>query len=1209
MVTLENTQTLYGLVKQAASEYSSKVFMRYERNDEIIERTYSDLKADMDAVANWVKEKNDSRGRKLHAAIIGKCSYRYVAVLFGITAAGSVAIPMDVQLSKEGFVDELNRADADILFYDWEYRSQVDVIREQCPRIKYYVCIQNLYRSATERVESVSGIISGYKGKKFESDVKPDDLALIIYTSGTTGKGKGVMLSHGNLIDNVFCCDEATDQSDEICMNVLPIHHVFCISGDLLLVIRYGSILSLCPDLGKMIDYIQLFKPTSIRAVPMMSKMLYNRVVMAMKQNPNLTPVEAKNLILGENMKRIISGGGYLSSELADRLFEIGITTGQGYGMSECSPKITAPDYGNKEKLSSVGKVVKGCEVRIVEDEIRVKSPSVMQGYYNDPELTKEAITEDGWLCTGDLGYVDEDGYLYLTGRKKNLIILSNGENVSPEMIENKFDGEVLISDILAFGSGAVIAAEVYPNYEYAQANKIKDIEAAVNDIIQKYNQELPTYARISKCTVRKNPFPKTSSKKIAREQFFAQKEEEKNLLEKVKKPETERQKILFEIVEEIIGHSAFGIDSNLYECGLDSLGSMLLIEEVHNRLDQTITLNDLLEYNSIIKFEKLMDEAAVAQALIDYSKREVYPLTNMMKYFGYIIRGNTTGNLPFTFRLGNGVDLERLRTAILKVMDAHPGLKACIKPEEHGMLQVHPRDNYVKDIPIVKMEDRECLEQLKKEIIPFSYTAEDDLCHIKLYETEKAKYMFLDVAHIMGDGVSMNIIMDDINKAYAGETIEPEKYSIFEYIIEEQNRESQGIRQRDLDRVDEQLKGNKLDRSILCRKGREIPVKGEYNSIRKRFDKIVKKKLLYFCKKNGVTENVMFLTAFNYCISVFSDQKDIFSNSIHSGRTDSRWTKIVGPLFLTYYCRYIQTPHERVNELLQKTGEQIMSVMKNFTAESREGEMFFQYQGDILEVPTVGGFEAQRVPQQLDSLPFHMQVMCDDEGYYTELRYWENRFDRELLEIFIDSIESVLNAMLEERSVRRLKKYIPEKYFPKHLTVKGEELKKAAGNSIATNIDDDENVKVYVLDENYVKKPFGAWGNLYIKDHQPMFCQKVIENPYSEGILYETNRIARIMPDGSVDFLEDSGRVVATEGIRGRRYFDLIAVEDTLRDYPGILDAAAYMVFDKEVNEMKLCVDIRTSNRMANPVTEESIREYLKEKCGEMLVPTDINM
>ena len=179
-------------------------------------------------------------------------------------------------------------------------------------------------------------------------------------------------------------------------------------------------------------------------------------------------------------MERLVSGGGYLSPELAKSLMDLNITAAQGYGMSECSPKISVPDYDRKDKLGSVGHLVTGCQVRIVDQEIQVKSPSVMMGYYKDPELTAEAITEDGWLRTGDLGYVDDEGFLYLSGRKKNLIILSNGENVSPEMIENKFDKDRLVMDIVAYGKGEQIVAEVYPNYEYAQTNGMQDILSEV---------------------------------------------------------------------------------------------------------------------------------------------------------------------------------------------------------------------------------------------------------------------------------------------------------------------------------------------------------------------------------------------------------------------------------------------------------------------------------------------------------------------------------------------------------------------------------------------------------------------------------------------------------------------------------------------------------------------------------------------------------
>lgn len=1210
MITPENTKTLYELAQNAGKDFANNVYIKYEREEELFERTYTDLANDTKSLAVWANEINKECGHKIHAALLGKCSYRFIVAMIGITGAGGVAIPTDVQLSNEALVDRMNEADIDVLFFDWDLHPKLDLIRKNCPNIKHYICLQNLHRDMIGNSLTTRDLILNYRGKDFTSTTVEEDLALIIYTSGTTGKGKGVMLTHKNLISNMFSSDEPENLQGERCLNVLPIHHVFCISGDILLAARYGDTLCLCNDIAKVVDAIKMFRPSTIRMVPMMIKMIVNRVIIYQSSHPELTLEEAKNKLYGEQLVRLVSGGGYLAGDLARKVFSMGMMTGQGYGMSECSPKISAPDYGNLDKLESVGHVVKGCEVKVVDGELQVKSDSVMKGYYKEPELTKEALTDDGWLRTGDLGYVDDEGFIYLTGRKKNLIILSNGENVAPEMIEKAFDGDTLITDIIAYGEGEVIVAEVYPNYEYAQVNKIENIEEAVNQIVSKVNEGLATYAKISKVTIRKQPFPKNSSKKIIREKFFAEKKAAADRLESMRKPETERQKVLFDIVEKIIGHNSFGIDSNLYECGLDSLGSIMLIEEVHNRLEQTITLNDLLECNSIIGFEKLMDEAEAELAKIDFSVREQYPLTKMQLYFGYVIQGNTTGNLPFAFKLDKSIDLDKLKQAILDVMDAHPGMKGAIKPGDTKYLTLFRRDNFVMDIPIIKGTDEECLAGIKGDLVPFSYAGNDDLCHIKLYESDTAKYMFLDVSHIMGDGVSMNIIMEDINKRYNGEEIEKEKYTFFEYALEENHREQLGIRPKDLKHIGEMMKGVKLQRSILT-----LPNGGEYSSakyaaIRKRLDKVIKKKILYFCKRHGVTENVMFLTAFNYCISVFSDEKDVFSNSIHSGRTDSRWSRLVGPLFLTYYNRYTQTAHESVDALLKKNGDQIMDAMKCFTSAPRQSEMFFQYQGDIMEVPSIGGMPTERVPQQLDSLPFHMQVMADKDGYYTELRYWENRFDKELLEIFLDSFECVLNAMLEEDSVRKLRNYIPEKYAPKHFYVTVGKLNKAAGGNILPEFDDSKQVKIYILDEYYNKKPYGAWGKLYIQDYQPIFSQKVVENPYKNGVyIYETNRVARILPDGSVDFLSNSGRTVATDGVAGRKFFELSLLENTLLAYPGITYAEAYLKYDDEINEMSLCVDLQIVHIPTITVNEKVVTDYVKEYLGDLLVPKFINI
>ncbi len=1196
MFTLNETKTVYDLLNNAQNEYAERVFVRYEKDDIIYEKSYRIFATDSMAIAAWTQEKEKEQKTKVHAALIGKASYGYLTVMIGVMAAGSVVVPMDVQLSTEGLADQINRSDSNVVFYDWDFHVELDLLRELCPGVKEFICIQN-----RKGIDNIVQIDKTYRNRDVENYSKEEDLAAIIFTSGTTGRSKGVMLSQGNLIDNVFNNTEESEYG-EVSLNVLPIHHVFCLNGNVFLIMRYGSTICLCDDLSKLLYYIQLFQPGMIRLVPMMAKMLYNRYLIHKKQHPEWSEEELKASVFGKRLRRMAVGGAYLSDALAKNLCDLGFDVGQGYGMSECSPKISTPDYNRLEKIASVGQIVERCEVRIVDGEVQVKSPSVMMGYYKEPELTKEVLSEDGWLATGDLGYVDEDNFLYLTGRKKNLIILSNGENVSPEQIENHFEDDALIADILVYAAEETIEAEVYPNYEYAQVHHIKNIEEEVKKIIALRNEELTTYQKISDCHIRKHPFEKTSSKKLIRPTYFAKKEEKKKRVESVRKPENQVQQEIYDIVSSVMGEGVFGIDDNLYQCGLDSLGSILLIEELLEHFKKNINLTELLENNTVEKLEQFFSsEQAILN--VDYSVREVYPLTNMMKYFGYIIKGNTTGNLPFTFELSKSVDLERLRNAIITVINAHPGLKGVIKPMESGYYGLYRDDEREIDIPIIKLTEKEWKQKVKTLLVPFAYTAEDNLFHISLYETRKAKYMFFDVAHIMGDGISMNVLMEDLNRAYAGEAIEKEGYSIYEYVLEEQSREETGVRQRDLAYIDELLDGLRLNRSILNRKEMEEYSPACNAVVRKRFDRLVRKKLLYFCHKNGVSENVLFLTAFNYAISLFSDEADIFSNSIHGGRTDSRWSRLVGPLFLTYYCRYTRTPHETVVDLLKKTGQQIMTTMKCSVATQRQGEMFFQYQGDILNVPEIGGYEAKRISQQLDSLPFHMQVMSDDDGYYMELRYWNNRFDKKLVEIFLTCYEEILAAIPTEPSARRLKKHISEEMYPKHFSVTVSKMNQAGGENFFPDLNGNNKVNVYVLDEQRNKKPYGAWGRLYVRETKPAGDCDEYESPYRPGTLYDMGKTARLMPDGSIDFLEVAGKTVLTEGMRGRKYYDLKLLKDTLLSLDEIEKAETYLVYNKENNGMRLVAEI-TANQT---IDENALKEMVKGRIGEGLIPDTI--
>ncbi len=231
---------------------------------------------------------------------------------------------------------------------------------------------------------------------------------------------------------------------------------------------------------------------------------------MAAKKIPSKEMIA--NETFGEQLIAIFSGGAYLSPEIINGYKEFGIDIAQGYGMTECSPRICT-GIVNCPKPDSVGKIVNGCEVKIVDGEIWVKSKSVMKGYYKNPEETANTLTPDGWLKTGDLGHKDDDGYLYITGRKKNLIILSNGENVSPEEIENKFVTFRPIKEIIVYEDGQLITAQIYPDPDY----KSEDIQEEIRRKVDEINDTFPPAKRIVNIIFRDKEFVKTASKKIIR--------------------------------------------------------------------------------------------------------------------------------------------------------------------------------------------------------------------------------------------------------------------------------------------------------------------------------------------------------------------------------------------------------------------------------------------------------------------------------------------------------------------------------------------------------------------------------------------------------------------------------------------------------------------------------------------------------------------
>lgn len=499
-------KTVVDLVRESALKYGDKIFVKEKKANAVAEYSFNRFYEDVRRMAGYVLSKRKNADT-IHTAVIGPSSYSWLVSWFGTVCGGNTAVPLDAQLPCNEICDLLNRSDSEIFFYDKKYEKMIPEIKNNCPDVKEYVSFDEGISKVLEENEPID-----------LPEISPEALAGIVYTSGTTGKSKGVMLLNSNYIDNTMCQDNESNPEDVV-MSVLPIHHIYCFTCDIMLSIRYGTELCFNDSMLHITQNLQLFKPTIILLVPMIAETIYKQMKAAASANPEVPMSAIAQKVFGGRLKTIYSGGAYLRPELQKAYWDMGINMAQGYGMTECSPRISTADIDDKECAGDVGVIVNGAAVKIVDDEIWVKSPSVMAGYYKDAEETAKSLTPDGWLKTGDLGYVDDKNRIFITGRKKNLIILSNGENVSPEELENKFAGTDYIAEVLVSGEEGVITAEIFPSPEYCKTNPDANIEEMFQKTVNDINKTVVSSKTIRRLRIRNEEFEKTTSKKIKRNQ------------------------------------------------------------------------------------------------------------------------------------------------------------------------------------------------------------------------------------------------------------------------------------------------------------------------------------------------------------------------------------------------------------------------------------------------------------------------------------------------------------------------------------------------------------------------------------------------------------------------------------------------------------------------------------------------------------------
>lgn len=500
-----------------------------------------------------------------HISIVSENSYNWIVVFFAIVCGGGVAVPIDKELPDKDISMLISKGDAEAVFHSRTYNDTVKLHLENDERCKYAICMNpgakaegGKFLTVDELAEMGKELLAKGDRRFIDKEVKPEDLAAVVFTSGTTGTNKGVMLSHFNFASNVEGVLEFLGP-EQSTMSILPMNHVYELSCSIMTAIYMNGIIYVNDSLKNILPNINDFRPTAMAVVPLVLENIYNGIrakaeakgkldVMLkmiklsnklLKVGIDIRPIVFKSISdnFGGQFPTMSCGGAPARGDHIKFLSELGFNIISGYGMTECSPTITLHRDGRNKPLSA-GKAFPRIQFRIDSPdeegigEVQVKGDNVTKGYYKDEEATKASFTEDGWFKTGDYGKLDEDGELYITGRKKFLIILPNGENIFPETVEsNIMENLPYAVETVAFEEkiisatgkeNTIMAAAIYVNKELIKEELTdEEVIAKTKADVAQSNKGQPAYRKVQNVYVSFNEFEKNSTRKVIRQKVI----------------------------------------------------------------------------------------------------------------------------------------------------------------------------------------------------------------------------------------------------------------------------------------------------------------------------------------------------------------------------------------------------------------------------------------------------------------------------------------------------------------------------------------------------------------------------------------------------------------------------------------------------------------------------------------------------------------
>lgn len=548
------------LVERYETIYSNKLAFTYKlepKSKEYVKKTYSNFANDIKNLGSSLISLGLSNKR---VAIISPNRYEWCVSYLAITTSNIVVVPLDKSLPNNELENLIIRSKVNAVIFDKEFSDTfIRIKKEGKSNLNYYICMDNTPNSAFLLFSDLLklGEQKLLNGDINYNEIKIDEtkMSIMLFTSGTTAISKAVSLSQSNICADIYALAQMTDiRKEDTFLSFLPLHHTFESTCTFLYGTYSGITIAFSDGIRYVANNLKEYNITGFVCVPLMLEIMYKKIKKTLKEQKKYTLIKIMsnicNLFLkfgidirrkvmkpvldnfAPNLRLLIAGGAPMSKDSIKGFLNLGINLLQGYGLTETSP-VLAGENDKYKKLGSVGFPLPGIDIEIDspnEDgigEIKVKAPTVMHGYYQNEEATKEVL-KNGWFYTGDLGYFDKDGYLFITGRKKDVIVLKNGKNIYPEELEILINKLPYVEESMVFGKpdrkndDLNLCAKIVYNKDIMKqkytSNKKEDYHTIIwQDIRNNINKSMPSYKYIREIIVTDEPLIKTTTQKIKR--------------------------------------------------------------------------------------------------------------------------------------------------------------------------------------------------------------------------------------------------------------------------------------------------------------------------------------------------------------------------------------------------------------------------------------------------------------------------------------------------------------------------------------------------------------------------------------------------------------------------------------------------------------------------------------------------------------------